>query len=507
MFHCFIGPQTYAEIYEFLTGYQVVESKNLPNRVCDGCENNLISFYNFRIGIKAVEQRISFYQKDDIELAPLEEVEQASLDNAADPILDGSEEYVVETIFEDEETLDENDETVDWAYTDVDETEPMNEDDTAEAEPTHLCRFSQSQKNPKQVKCKTCTDGCEFENTINQMDEGKQIEIICECDSTFESTKNFLKHYAATHRRSDAKYSCRECSESFNSWRSRIAHEAVIHSVGLKFQCSHCGKKFYRSDHWKEHEKSCRRIDTSEKFFSCSVCLFTFQREDTYRKHLETAHVDADLSDLKYIRKAEEFAQRYTKNRIALFMTDTEEASFDKSTANVCKTCQRSFKNEMSLNKHSQIFHSDQEWACDQCDAKFVHRSTKMSHMTKVHGAKKPFECPFEGCEVSCFKKDRFNAHMQKHLDPDKKYNCPICQQEFKSYNTMTLHRARHLTKNTITCPCCSRQFLDKRNYNVHMKLHTGEDLFHCPSCDRGFNRKDHLQKHQKRKLHYENQE
>lgn len=523
MFHCSIGQQTYAEIYEQCTGFSISESPELPNRICNSCEINLISYHNFRVNIEVIEERLDVYlsrlqQKTD-EVHSLEETWQEAdcLQIPQDDDDETHDSFVIEELYEDDQMIDEtvdemNDEN---EYVELDSSsvdQCQGEDEITEQELVNVgtsCRFIQSQDNPKEVKCTNCLE-CQLEMTINGVRHEQDFSITCECENVFKNRRSFVKHYSTIHNRKDSIFQCRTCQESFKNWRSRVAHEANVHNVGLKFQCSVCSKKFYRSDHWKEHERSCNKIvDPSEKFFSCAVCLYTFQREETYKKHLQTAHVGADEGDQQFVKRVEEYAQKHSKTRSAVNETLTTASAEESDNQSMkkeatCTVCAKVFKNALSLSKHTSLFHTNQVWSCDKCDAVFVHRSTKISHMSKVHGQRKPFECHFPSCDFSCFKKDRFNAHVDKHKNPDKKFPCPICQQEFKSYNSMTFHRARHLTTNTFTCATCSKQFLDKRNYNIHLKLHTGEDLHHCPSCSRGFNRKDHLQKHQKRKNHYD---
>jgi KRAB domain-containing zinc finger protein len=348
------------------------------------------------------------------------------------------------------------------------------------------CRFIPSADNPKKVHCKSCTN-CTLENTINYEISSRPITIVCECNKAFKNRRSFTKHYSTIHDRKELNFVCRVCTEVFNSVRTRAVHEAKVHSYGFKYNCESCEKKFYRSDHLKEHMKNCLRVyDISSKILTCEVCLMKFQREETYRKHLESAHGAAGTEKLLKVLKT------YPGRR------SIQETSNDSGI--ICEQCRKTFKNEICLQRHIATMHTDQTFSCEQCDAVFVHRSTKISHMSKVHGARRPFECSFDGCSFTCLKRDRFKAHVEKHENPHKKFPCPLCQQEFNSYNTMTLHRAKHQVRDTLECPTCSRQFLDKRNFQLHLKLHTGENLFHCMICKKGFNRKDHLKKHLDRK-------
>lgn len=502
MFHCTVGSQTYAEVYEVCTGYKVNESSELPNRICINCETELINYHKFRISIENVEQRLDNFLShkkeeeitvEDVQLLPVERIEE-----------DDDDQFEIEQLYDEEDFFEstEPEEVIEGVeesqYLMVEKTSLQGfENDELPGESLISCSFTQNEQ--KEIKCQTCVDSCETEKEIKKLRPEQDFKITCECSKVFKNKRSFTKHFATFHvNKKMSNFQCRGCEQKFPNWRSRVAHEAKIHNIGFKFSCSSCGKKFYRSDHFTDHKKSCNKI-VEEKFFSCSICLFTFQREETYKKHLQTAHVGANETDTQFAEKAVEYAKRFSKGQK---LEPDESLKISEEERNVCKFCDKTFKNNLSLNKHMSLFHSDQFWECEICQQVFIHRSTKVSHMSKAHGYKKPFVCNHSGCEFSCFKRDRFNAHIEKHENPNKKFPCPICQQEFNSYNTMTLHRARHLSKNTYACATCSKQFLDKRNYNFHLKLHSGENLHHCHVCSRGFNRKDHLLKHQKRKNH-----
>ena len=499
MFYCSIGSETYAEIFQSCFKFEVLDSPELPNRICNTCETHLINFNSFCEQIKDVEERLRAYQSQfDVNLDQEDDRIEDFVSEENEIKFEGNdddESYLVEQIYEEEESQENFENNPDEDEKECHEAEASNEpkDVIIKSSP---CRFIPSEINSKLLKCLVC-DSCELETLINEEKPEVEIPIVCECEKVLKNRRSYLKHYSLIHQKKTGSYVCRICSETFTSWRSRGSHEAKEHEVGLKFQCSNCEKKFFRSDHLKEHDKTCNKSELHEKFFSCSICLFTFQREETYKKHLATAHVGADVGDTKFVRKAEEYAQKYSKRRL-----DETEVS-EEQPPPTCTICDKVFKNAMSLSRHKSLFHSNQVWSCEKCDAVFIHRSTRNGHMAKEHGMKKPYECTVAECDFACFKRDRYKAHMEKHENPEKKFPCPICQQEFNSYNTMTLHRSKHLTKQTFVCIHCNKQFLDKRNFNVHMRLHTGEDLFYCPICDQWFNRKDHLQKHQLRKNHY----
>lgn len=548
------------------TGYHVSDDPELPNRLCNECEGNLIANHNFRLNVESVEEKLAAHR---IKLEPVfdpvvEELEdiidfheqQLVAEEQEDVEMENSErELLVEV---DEQTNEESaDEQVVLAASSVPATEvprkrsrlsentsrmlfknlaapkadelsqirfvlptransavalaslqtevEKDDDSTASFSEEPVCRFESSSFRTSWIECimhTTCKNG----NLINRKSldthlskiSGLALQAIrCSlCDDLFEDRRSFAKHYKDTHGVNvPTTYPCKICDVVLSTWPRFMNHLREEHSSDLKFQCALCQMKFLRSDHCKEHEKNCRKkYEDSVNYFTCPICAIIFYREETFKKHKETAHLGENPAPVSFF---EHLRKRPTED-------EEEEADERDQERITCTTCNKTFKNEQSLNKHISLLHSNQAWSCEKCDAVFVHRSTKISHMSKIHGAPKPFECTYADCNFSCFKRDRFQAHIDKHEDPNKKFHCPICQEEFKSYNTMTIHRAKHRSQSIYSCDNCPKQFLEKRNFDLHSKLHTGKGLFHCPVCQKGFNRKEHLTKHQISKQHVE---
>lgn len=55
MFHCFYSDKSYSEIYQECTGYKVLDYKQLPTKLCNLCETNLLSVWNFQMKTNVIE--------------------------------------------------------------------------------------------------------------------------------------------------------------------------------------------------------------------------------------------------------------------------------------------------------------------------------------------------------------------------------------------------------------------------------------------------------------------
>lgn len=239
MFHCSVGTQSYAEIYEACTGYSVKMSPELPNKICSECETALISFHNFRLNVEFIEERLQVYHSLlDSQQSGIQGIEKN--ENSAEDFY--ADEYMLVEAIDDDEfsVLD-------------DESQPCSiiEAEANQDKQTDKCYFIPLEPTRKRVSCKLHEKDCELQETINDMKPDQAIPITCECGVILKNRRSFLKHYSTIHASNSSRMKCKICSETFASWRSKMAHEANVHSIGLKYVCSNCEKKFYRSDHWK----------------------------------------------------------------------------------------------------------------------------------------------------------------------------------------------------------------------------------------------------------------
>lgn len=424
MFYCYVNDINYAKIYELCTGFEISTDLVSTCSICSHCEKNLLFVFDFKQKILQNEAKLEqlFLLNSEIEKQFLR--------------------------------MDDDDNFFDFRIESLDE---LDRKELSE------CKFK-ALINSSRVKCTTCFDDCQTEHAINSVKSNDSYSINCECDTILLNRESFIQHYTRIHINADKNIKRRreiECNEHLSSLSSA---EMSTSNEAKMLKCL-CSMTFSNVEHLKEHEKTCdfEQNRNSNMIWKCLICGFKFVRENSLRKHFETAHIDEPC---EFIREG-----------IDEFATEKQDE-----------------KSSKKLN-HKPI-------ECQICGAQFKHRSTKIAHMVRKHEVRKSleFECTY-GCGFKTLKRDRYRAHIDKHENPDKKYNCQICNQEFNSYNTMNQHKARHSSPSlTFSCSYCNKLFLDKRNYNVHLRLHTRENLFYCSNCQRGFSRKDHLNNHLKRK-------
>ena len=78
----------------------------------------------------------------------------------------------------------------------------------------------------------------------------------------------------------------------------------------------------------------------------------------------------------------------------------------------------------------------------------------------------------------------------------NKKYECPICRMNFKSYYTLYAHK-KNIHEKSHQCEVCLRYFASKWKLDTHSRTHTDEKPYVCSICGRKFALKATLQTHQ----------
>lgn len=111
-----------------------------------------------------------------------------------------------------------------------------------------------------------------------------------------------LDDHKSTHMQMDRTVKCLQCSLVFFDQRDLRAHEKAVHK--LEFHCVYCDKKFrmaaYLEKHMVQHKMltedstatesvqeklPTRATPSAKKIFKCKVCLKTFKKKSSWKKH------------------------------------------------------------------------------------------------------------------------------------------------------------------------------------------------------------------------------
>lgn len=254
---------TFSELYELISGFKI-NYNDTYEKMCAACEALLILIYKFGEQIKENERKIVEMNKNNLDRQST--FKQSSSHNLF------SKHYVISSITCDADSCEKDDVTMSTMIS--------------------KCQFVIAEKSL--LKCMSCDNNCEQENFINSLPNDHQhSNLLCMCGKYLKNRKIFLKHFNEFHNEKvkSAALKCQFCDESFLTFNMRASHEAHHHGF-YKFECDACKKLFYRSDGLKNHKKTC--LDNCElnssKIFNCSLCDLKFIRENSFQKHLLTAH-------------------------------------------------------------------------------------------------------------------------------------------------------------------------------------------------------------------------
>ena len=185
-----------------------------------------------------------------------------------------------------------------------------------------------------------------------------------------------------------------------------------------------------------------------------------------------------------------------------------------------CETCNRSFKRQQELNRHTWTVHAEnkpkKEIACETCNRSFKRQQELNRHTWTVHAENKPKkEITCETCNRSFKRQQELNRHtwtVHAENKPKKEITCETCNRSFKrqqelNRHTWTVH-AENKPKKEITCETCNRSFKRQQELNRHTRTVHAENKpkkeIACETCNRSFKRQQELNRHT-RTVHAEN--
>ncbi|KAJ8973314.1 hypothetical protein NQ317_019185 [Molorchus minor] len=171
----------------------------------------------------------------------------------------------------------------------------------------------------------------------------------------------------------------------------------------------------------------------------------------------------------------------------------TTNSATKKSSVPTCPNCQRTFKSDICLQKHS-IVHQDpseiQMQKCPLCDFQTKYKGSLLAHSI-IHTGKsklKKFKC--KTCRYVTVRKSNYTKHLETHKDiSDLKFKCAHCSYATSRTDQMKMHvQNRHEDRSklaTFKCELCSYETIRKPSLKRHMISHLANpaNIFSCDQC------------------------
>ncbi|XP_018798708.1 PREDICTED: protein suppressor of hairy wing isoform X1 [Bactrocera latifrons] len=269
----------------------------------------------------------------------------------------------------------------------------------------------------------------------------------------------------------------------------------------------------------------------------CGKCYKTFRRFNGLKNHMEFCRYDSGYhlrknEMLKNLDKIEKDAVTMEKKDVCFCCGESYD-TFHLGHIN-CPDCPKSFKSQMSYERHIFITHSEFDtYPCSICNAKLRSDNLLKLHEEQHKNRGKPFACKICGkdftrayhlkrhqkysscsaagndsmkckvCDKAFFRLDNLRAHLRQHLGTHvtkkPEYRCPQCKNCFYSLSTLNIHTRTHTGERPFDCDLCEKKFPTLIALKKHRRYHTGEKPYTCSVCNQSFAVKEVLNRHMKR--------
>ncbi|KAL9892164.1 protein suppressor of hairy wing-like isoform X1 [Glossina fuscipes] len=269
----------------------------------------------------------------------------------------------------------------------------------------------------------------------------------------------------------------------------------------------------------------------------CGKCFKTFRRLRGLKKHLDYCRFDSGYhlrkaEMLKNLEKIEKDAV-IMENKDVCFCCGESYDTYHLGHIN-CPDCPKSFKTQMSYERHIFITHSElNDHPCSICNAKLRSGNLLILHEEQHKNRGKPYACKICGkdftrsyhlhrhqkysscsanendsmkckvCDKAFYRLDNLRAHLKQHLGTHvtkkPEYMCPICKNCFYSLSTLNIHTRTHTGERPFDCDLCEKKFPSLVALKKHRRYHTGEKPYTCSVCKQSFAVKEVLNRHMKR--------
>lgn len=225
---------------------------------------------------------------------------------------------------------------------------------------------------------------------------------------------------------------------------------------------------------------------------------------------------DASLAYAECKPKMDKLDSKITIN-YTLDRFDSQNSQAKEIVSYNCNICSQSFEVHHIYVKHllthsqSQVSNiteipktteeagdKDKSLKCDICFQNYKSINSLSAHKRKHIPKGRVLACSI--CKKVFKKISPLKRHEASH-ESNRPYKCSICSKSFATESTLIEHLNKHNGVKSHVCPICSKAFAHLSTLTNHVKVHTKPKPYLCPTCGKRFDSSTNLNQHMRRHM------